>query len=201
MNESSYLADASPTAQPVDFDFPPGPNGEIEWRFQLWPYDTKPIALKLERWAVRFVRANVEKLQPGPDDADPTGWDIYARDLKAVQDDIKSGRYVALTRDWIDLIEGAAGWKEALYECIAYKDSNWTRNHVVRLFLNPEKLEEIRKLWDEVNYPKKKSPATPIQSEESPNRSSLPGGTSSSNGSLPKSESSPANSTVCVSGA
>jgi hypothetical protein len=200
MSQVSYLADASPTAQPVDFSFPPGPHNEEEWRWLLFPYDTKPIALKLERWAVRFVRENVEKLQPAPEEQDHVGWEIYQRDLRKVQDDIQEGRYIALTRDWIELIESPAGWKEALYQCISYKDSNWTRAHVARLMRDPAKLEEIRTLWDEVNYPKKKLLTTPIPSAENQNGQSLPAGTSSSNGSLPKQESSPANLTECASG-
>jgi hypothetical protein len=153
VDELNYLMDCQPTAQPVEFEF----EGRI---WQIWPYDTLAILLTLERFVIQSIRRFVEKLRPADDDTDLELWTIYNEDKQQTLDDIKAGLCGAMQPRFKKVIETGIGWRNSIYECVRYKEKDWTPAHVARLFnykkypQNIAKLQEIQDLWNEINYPK-----------------------------------------------
>ncbi len=148
MNSMHYLANQSPTAQPREFEF-----DDRTWRW--YPLDTFAIAVQLERWVVKTVRANVEKLRPDDEDSDPVAWRIYHEDKQASQQRIERGLYGVFTVGWESILEGTdAGFAEAFYQCVRFKEPLWTREHTQRLLADDERKEIIYKEWLEFNHPK-----------------------------------------------
>jgi hypothetical protein len=175
MNQQHYLAASMPQPMPHAFEF----DGR-EWN--LFPLETVGIAQQLERWVVQFVRANVEKLRPDDGNDDPLAWRIYQEDRQAAQAAIQRGLYGALTPGWESILEGTeAGFAEALYQCVRFKEPDWTRELTRRFLADSKRKEEFYASWREFNHPKAPAPAkTTTPGSRQPNADSA--GTSSSGG-------------------
>ena len=164
MNALHYIVNQTPTAQPLEFEF----EGRA-WR--LFPIDTIGVLGPLERFVVQFVRANVEKLRPEVDDEDPQAWANYREDKAAAQSAVQRGLYGALTSGWDEVLNRTdAGFAEAVYRCVQYKEPAWTRDHVQRFLADPERKAEFYTAWMDYNY-SPKAPTRKTQADPRPETS------------------------------
>lgn len=150
MNDTHYLSQTGPTAVPADFEF-----DNRKW--YLFPASTKAIAEQLERWVVQQVMRNSETRRPTEGDAvnDPLLWRAYNEWSERTRRDIDRGLYGALSPGWWAMLEGSdRGFAELLYQCVRFKEPDWTRDHVDRIVRNEADYEVMWKLVMELNHPK-----------------------------------------------
>lgn len=157
MNNLHYLSQQGPEAQPHSFHY----EGREWWVF---PLSTKAIAAQLERWVVQEVMRNSEARRPDKDDPDPIIWRTYGEWSEQTRRDIDRGLYGAMAPGWYAIVEGTdRGFAEMLFQCVRFKEKEWTREHVARLMANEADYNAVYKIVMGLNHPK-----APSQEPRSP---------------------------------